>query len=401
MSRKLQIAYIFTTFPAKSETFLQREVECLSQENVYLKLFSLWGGQKEFKGMKVKKFNRMELLFFPIWLVWALIRHPQNSIQGLRTIIKTKPKSLLNIGENLVGLAFGLRYANYFKKSGIQQIHAPWATMPAAAVVLSKITKIPYSMGAHAYDIFKKNGDTYLRQKVEHSCFVHTSSNNAALRLIDLGSDPRKIVLIRRGLTTMPNMKKVSPKRSVLNIISIGRLVKKKGFLHQLEIYDQLNNRGFKFHARIIGAGSMRREILRKIDRLGLNNQVQLLPWMPYDKLEKLHSWADIFLFTGKIARDGDRDGLPNVIPEAMAKGIAVVTSNVAAIPEVIKNGKNGILIEDYGNIERWCDAIEKIGNEDHLYLALINEARKWVEANYDGKLNAKKLLNHFKKNIR
>ena len=86
---------------------------------------------------------------------------------------------------------------------------------------------------------------------------------------------------------------------------------------------------------------------------------------------KKLHSWADIFLFTGKISRDRDRDGLPNFIPKAMAKGLAVMTSNVSAIPEVIKNGKNGILIEDDGNIERWCDAIEKIGTEDHFLFSI------------------------------
>ena len=61
-------------------------------------------------------------------------------------------------------------------------------------LLYQKSQKFPTQWVAHAYDIFKKNGDTYLRQKVEHSCFIHTSNNNAALRLIDMGSDPRKIV---------------------------------------------------------------------------------------------------------------------------------------------------------------------------------------------------------------
>ena len=399
MNKKLHVAYLFTTFPVKSETFLQREIECVRKEAIDLTLFSLWGGKSRYKGIAIKRFNRVFVLLLPLMILATALRRPLLFCKAVKSIFSTKPKSFLNIGENIVGLAFALSHVHYFRRESYDLIHATWATMPAAgALVLSKLTGIPFSMGAHAYDIFKDEGDSFLKNKLKNSRFVHTSSDNAARRLNEFEESGEKIQVIRRGLPEIPDFEERNTNTDIFKIISIGRFVEKKGFLRQIEIYKRLKDRGIQFKANIIGEGALRRSMEEKIKDLSLEDKLELLPWMPYSELEKVHNEADLLLFTGIVAKDGDRDGLPNVIPEVMAKRIPVISSCVSAIPEIIVSNVNGILIEDYDNTDAWCDAIDKTINDAAFYNKLARNARNWVEDNYDGRKNAKTLVSLFRK---
>lgn len=398
MKERSSIAYLFTTFPAKSETFLQREIEALQNLPVDLTLFSLWHGGKCFNGLEINKFPKYKLILLPLIVFIEFIRSPKKLVKGLIAIFTKRPHNLINLAENFMGTAFAFAYLSYFRKSRFDLIHATWATMPAtAALILFKLTDIPFSMGAHAYDIFKDSGDTFLKNKIKHSKFIHTSSENAKNHLLKFCPMEQKVILIRRGLTEMPTLKSARANRSPLNILSIGRLVEKKGFFRQLNIYKFLQEQSFSFKAIIIGEGPLEKKLQIEINKHNLEEHVQIIPWILYSKLDHYHQWADVFLFTGQVARNGDRDGLPNVIPEVMAKGIPVVTSAVSAIPEVIKNNKNGFIIEDYDNDRAWLEALDRLAQDDQCYLKMVGEARQWVEAHYDAHKNANLLLSHFK----
>ena len=250
---------------------------------------------------------------------------------------------------------------------------------------------------------FENDGDMFLYDKIKYSKFIHTSTlmgKNKLLSISQKNNLNTPIYMIRRGLEKLPTIKKIRNIRKPLRIISIGRLVEKKGFLRQIEIYSFLKKMNLNFHAHIIGDGPMKKSLKNKISEYNLENNVILKNWMNEKKLFDEQEWSDIFIFTGKIAKNGDRDGLPNVIPECMARGIPIISSYISAVPEVIKSNINGILISNYNNNEEWYYAIKKLQNDNLLYEKLRNEAINWIHENYFGPTNTKKLINCFNEGI-
>ena len=113
---------------------------------------------------------------------------------------------------------------------------------------------------------------------------------------------------------------------------------------------------------------------------------------MPFERvLEQLH-WADLFLFTGKVARSGDRPGLPNAVAEAMAVGRPVLATPVAGVVEAIRPGETGGLI-DWNNRRSWLDYVKKVGRDDRFYEKITSAARHWVEENYDARKTTAQLV--------
>jgi glycosyltransferase involved in cell wall biosynthesis len=180
-----------------------------------------------------------------------------------------------------------------------------------------------------------------------------------------------------------------------VRILSVGRLIEKKGYEDQLTIYAALKSAGLSFEARIVGSGPLRRALGRQIAELGLSDLVTLMGALPYEAVFEQYAWADVLLFTGKVARNGDRDGLPNVVPEAMASGVPVVARAAAGVAEAIEDGRTGVLITQTG-IVPWLSALKRLQRDDRYYEELSTGARSWVEANYDARTNVRALLNHF-----
>ncbi|MDR2512848.1 MAG: glycosyltransferase [Puniceicoccales bacterium] len=391
----MRIVYLFTCFPVVSETFLQREIRAMRERGGNeIELWSLWRGKAEWEGVPVHRYPFwaiLRVIFFKIPL-WAW-RHPGALRRVWAAYMRASPPSLLNIGENLLGLAFALDKADLFRANPPDLFHAVWATMPtAAAWLLHEITGIPFSMGAHAYDIFRDGGDWTLREKLATARFVHTTTEVARKRLLELGAPAARVCLIRRGLDTLPPMK---PLRVVgdspLRCLSIGRLVPKKGLFAQLRILRALRDAGLRIEARIAGKGPLEQELRTRIATLGLEDCVSLAGELPYAEIVAQYAWADVFLFTGIVAKDGDRDGLPNVIPEAMAHGVAVVTSPVSGAPEAISHRLTGqvVPVDDHAG---WVTAVRQLREDPAFAQHTRNAARQWVEREFCAYENAARL---------
>jgi glycosyltransferase involved in cell wall biosynthesis len=109
--------------------------------------------------------------------------------------------------------------------------------------------------------------------------------------------------------------------------------------------------------------------------------------------------WADVLVHTGIVAPSGDRDGLPNVIPEAMAAGVMVVTSPIAATTEAIQSGNTG-LVAEVENVSSWVTALARLSSDDELVERLRAAARRWVEENFDAHKNAARLFALFERAV-
>jgi colanic acid/amylovoran biosynthesis glycosyltransferase len=236
-----------------------------------------------------------------------------------------------------------------------------------------------------------------LREKLYHARFIHTSTEMGRRELIDRGVAAEKIVCIRRGLAAFPAFKPLRADRRPLRLVCIARLVEKKGLDHQLRIYAALKAAGLPFAARIIGAGPLRESLQHLAAILGLTPEVEFCGHQPQPVVWAQLEWADVLLHTGVVATSGDRDGLPNVIPEAMAAGVLVVTSPVSATTEAISQERTG-LVADVDLPLAWVVALRRLGENDLLAETLRTAARNWVEMNYDAHKNTAQLVACFER---
>lgn len=358
-----------------------------------LSLHTIWGGKSSFEGMDVRQFHLWELIKLFYWLPYWSFKKTKVTLWFFGGLIKHPPTYAKNWGENLLGFAFAIIRAKEIKASNPDLIHAVWATMPAtAAIVLKKLIGIPFSMGSHAYDIFQKGGDCFLSDKITETQFIHTSTKFAKNHLIKKGADRRKVHLIRRGLYSFPPLNELRKSIDEIRFLSIGRLVEKKGYIEQFRIYRDLRKRGIAFKVEIIGDGPLQHSLLKLIDDYGLQKNVHLIGKIPHEQVHSYYQRADFFIFTGMIAKNGDRNGLANVIPEAMARGIPVLTTPDSGIVENFKSDYEAVILP-IRPVENWVMAIKNLTSDYNQRKQIGIAARNWVERNFNAKKNSSRLF--------
>lgn len=367
---------------------------------VNLRIYSLWGGGGMFRGIAVKPFEKWRLLTL-LWMIpYESWRRPEVLRQLLRGLVTRRPPSWLNFWENMLGAGFACLFAGEFRRDRPALIHAAWGGGPAtAAWLLSRLDGYTFSAAAHAYDIYEHGGDWWLREKLAAAAFVHTSTEMGRASLKARGLGEEKIVCIRRGLDRMPALKRLRQDRRPLQLVCVARLVEKKGLDHQLRIYAALRAAGVEFRARIVGDGPLRPELEALAGKLSVAPYVAFTGHLAQHEVWAQLEWADALLHTGVIAPSGDRDGLPNVIPEAMSIGVVVVTSPVAATTEAIADGVTGF-VAPAETPAPWVAALRRIAEDDVLVERIQRAARGWVEENFDAHRNAARLLERFRKAI-
>jgi glycosyltransferase involved in cell wall biosynthesis len=378
------ILYLATTFPRLSETFLGREVACL-HALLPLELISLWrGGQAaEPTATSLLPSNLNALL--PS-LATRLAREPGRWREVVATAGRHSPRSPLQWQELLLGLGAGVLLAQRHRPSPPAWIHAAWASAPAtAAWVLHRTRGWPYSFEAHAYDLFQDGGDPLLAEKIATARWIRTSTRAARRELLARGARPEQVLLIRRGLPSLPPARShenlqpaTAPEARPLHLLSVGRLVPKKGFHRQLDIYAALAQRGTPFHATVIGDGPERARLAARAAALGLHDRVTFRGAAPNTEILAALATTDLFLFTGVIAADGNRDGLPNAVAEAMAASVPVLAHDLPGVAEAIRDGETGALLPSL-EPTAWARRILALANEPRERERLGRNARQWV----------------------
>ena len=332
-------------------------------QGVQVRLYSLWGGLDSFRGLPVARFNKWRLLTL-FWMIpYEGWRRPEVLRQVVHGLFTRRPPSWINFWENMLGAGFACLFAGDFRRNPPALVHAAWGGAPAtAAWLLWRLDGHRFSAAAHAYDLFEHGGDWWLRDKLEHAAFVHTSTEMGRTALIKLG---------------IP--------------------VEKKGLDHQLRIYAALRAAGMPFHARIVGDGPLRPALEKLAGGLGIAAEVTFCGHLAQHHVWEQFEWADVLLHTGVIAASGDRDGLPNVIPEAMSCGVVVVTSPTAGTTEAITDGVSGFVVPVEATAQ-WVAILRRLSNDDAVAEQVRSQARRWVEENFDAHRNAARLLEAFEK---
>ena len=381
----MKVAYFVEWFPKLSETFIQREIGGLVGHGVEVEVFpyALMPRRQARFAFPVRYGGGARIMCLPADLIRELGLHRGLGREALRLLgphVAMRPESWYM---TVMGVLTALRHAEHVRGGGYRLLHAAWAHGPAtAAAVLSRLTGIPFSIAGHARDIYRHGGDAFLEEKLRAARFVHTSTRANVAYLRERGARKDAIVLARRGLSRLPNPVERRPCGDRVRLLSVGRLVPKKGHCLQVEACRMLAHRGIPFRLRIVGGGRLRRGIAEQRDRAGLETDIELCGPLPPEAVQEMYRWADIVIHSGVVDKSGDRDGLPNVVPEAMSHAIAVIVPASPGVTEAVEHEFSGLHFEP-GDACALADAIERLVSDDALRLNLGRRARAWVEEHF------------------
>ena len=390
-------------YPTLSQTFIDREMRALAGHGWTVEVHPCFDFRRTedilepvLPGLEVIRLaNRWQFFKAAVQGAWRELRaRPELIKTGLRLLWENLPRFGEGWFMTFWGTVFALARVEDFRRRGVSIIHGAWASHPAtAAAVLGELCGKPFSFGAHAYDLHRHGGDPMLAPKLRVARFVHTTTE-ANVRDIERRFPGRRaeIVLARRGLRVLPVLTSgdgpdagqgtgVGKKRP-FRILSVGRLVEKKGHILQVDACWELARRGFSFQLKIIGDGPLRTGLQARIAAAGLSGSIELAGEREPREVTDAYLWADVFWHTGIVDSQGDRDGLPNVVPEAMAHALPVISSAAGGASEAICDGETGLLVNPEDTI-RLADTIERLARDPEECRHLGRGGRAWVEENF------------------
>ena len=377
----ISIAYILMKHPSLSQTFLRREIAELNRQGLRIEVHSLWRVRLDGSPSKlmVRHFRWWEVFGLVVALPRELWRDPALPRDGWRLLRQSRFTTLTDFLKNLWGALFAVCRAKTFRQSRVQLIHGAWATSPAtAAAILGRLCGVPFSFGAQAYDIYEHGGDQFLDAKLRVASFVHTTTE-ANVAYLRQRATEAKIVLARRGLDRLSPLTDGAREPGPIRILSVGRLTAIKGHHLQLAACAQLKGTGVPFETRIIGDGELRQALEKRIEALGLRGVVTLCGGQGSEQVQEAYCWADIFWHTGVIDEQGNRDGLPNVIPEAFAYRLPVISGTVPGSTEAVAHEVTGLVV-DVTDPVALAGAVKRLAEDESLRRRLGENGRRWVE---------------------
>ncbi len=388
-----RIGYVLRKFPVLSETFILNELLELEARGQPLHIISLMRpNDPRFHEDLPKLRARVTYLPQPHEL-GKLLRYHGRLARGNR---KRYFNTLLYAASR-VNPKFAWRFAqsafvaNEVRRMKLVHLHAHFANSPATVALLaSKLTGVPFSFTAHATDIYKYEvNPRSLARKVEAARFVVTVSDfNKAHMEQTARTGGGSIVRLYNGIDLERFAPNGTPPLRPFRIVCVARLVEKKGLAFLIDACGRLRDRGLDFRCEIVGKGRLRSELNSLIRRHKLGKQVALLgPQSQLEVMARYHS-AHLYVLPCIIGPDGNREGLPVSIVEALACGLPVVTTPLTGIPEVVRDRYNGLIVPP-GDSEILADAIETLIRDRALYEQLRRNARPSVASRFDRRQTA------------
>jgi len=403
-----KIAYLMSRFPHLPETFILREMIELERIGWQIELYPLIIQEQSTVHAEAGQWIK-RARYVPIFSLDVLSSNIRFFLQDPRLYLWLW---WMVFKENLFNPAFlaraffllpkAVRMAELMKEDGIRHIHAHYATHPAlVAWIIHMLTKIPYSVTVHAHDIFKEK--SMLAVKMQSAKAIVAISEFNRRYLIDYlgGWVDRKIHVVHCGVNvdaylqhgrTQPN--------SVLRILSIGSLQPYKGQLFLVRACSILHKKGINFDCIILGGGKLRKELDAEIQKLGLSDIVKLAgPKTQKEVLDYLGR-CDCYVQPSIIADDGQMEGIPVALMEAMASSIPVIATEISGVPELVQAGKTGWAVPQK-SAAALADSIADIAGHWAAAKIIAENGQRLVKKEFSLPENVQKLGSLFETFIR
>lgn len=396
-----RVIYVTTTFPTLA-AFIENEVHRLVQRGVDVRVLTLRGVSREHQPEHAALLSRTSAVGSPFawrswfeWLRW-LARRPQRVLPDAIRLLWASRSSLYALAGHLAYLPAAARVATAAEQMRAERVHGAWAHFPASVAWLAaRWTGCRFSMAAHAgADLYRTQA--FLAEKVADADFVTACVRGNADMLRGLiGAGRGRVVWLYHG-TDLSRFGAVVRARSVDPVLLVvGRLAPAKGFDDAVVAVGRLAQQGLRARLIIVGDGPER----ARLEALGAEHAVSdLLEFrgaLTHDGILPLYASAWALLAPSKVLANGRRDGIPNVVVEAMAAGLPVVGTRAAGLEEAITPGETGMLA-DPGDPVSLAAAIEPLVRDAACADRLGAAARQRVNGEFDAARNFERLWRLF-----
>lgn len=385
----MRIAYIVSLFPKISETFILREMQAMAARGARIQVVSLKRKGEEFVHPEALQFTAGTIhAGGPLRALGALgrqaFRRPITLLGILYRVVVAHLAHPILMLKSLPLVATGAEVAERLAGAKVDRVHAHWATYPAqVAWIVRLLAGIPYSITAHAHDIFLPN--PLLTEKIRSASFVATISRFNRRYLEErCGSDlASRIHVVHCGLP-LPEYPYAEPGGDdTPRLVSIGRFVDYKGFPVLLRALAALRREGRPLSCDIVGDGPLRPEIEEAIRELGLEGTVRLLGQRTQEEVREILRGATACVLACQRGHDGQMDGIPVVLMEAMALGVPCVSTRISGIPEILEDGRTGYLA-DPGDAESLAAGVRRLLEDPVEAREVSRAARRRIEEGFD-----------------
>lgn len=423
-SISLKIGFIHNAFPVLSQTFISKEMLGLQELGLPLKIYSLFYPEKgqidvvfassdqvhyiiptmrpcrllaaHFYFMFSAPLRYWKTLFFAV-------KHRDSSARFGKMFITLLTKGEVSKAQRqnlLLHFILAVPLAQKLKKDGITFVNSHFADAAASfALLCAKMLNLHYGVTAHAYDIFAPQFNQ--REKLLQARFILTCTNYNKTTLLERFADlaMNKVHVFYHGIETSIFARTQHSANQHIEILAVGRLVPKKGFDVLLDVCSLLRRRGHTFKCRVVGDGPLLQPLTQHIAEKGLQNVVELVGAVPTSAAKAYYQRADLFVLPCVVEADGNRDGIPNVIAEAMAMELPVVSSAISGIPELVVDGETGFL-HAQRDVQHLADSIEILLHDKNLRRQMGRAGRKRILAMFDSKVCLQNLYDFYIKEL-
>lgn len=395
----LYIGYVLKRYPRFSETFVVNEILNHERAGVKIDIFAL-GPVQETHFQDVISQVRA-----PVYRLNHKQRNPEVLWDLLQTAFTRLPDFAGKLAEakgSIHEVAQAVSIALEIQTRGIRHLHAHFGTQATTVARQAAIfAGITYTFTAHAKDIYYPYEEsTELAVKMRDAFGTVTVSDyNLSYLKEQYGNDASKVVRIYNGMD-LNKFSYVSYTRRKPHILAVGRFVAKKGFNVLLDALSLLKRQKVPVSCTLVGSGVLQTDLEARIKALGIEDMITLVGPMPQSDVIGMMRQANMVVAPCIISEEGDRDGLPTVLLESMALGTPVISTQVAGIPELVKDRETGLCVAPQ-NPQALAEGIKRLLNDQDLCRTLSKNARALIEREYDEEHNAARLRELFNSAIR
>jgi len=399
----MRIAYILKCFPRLSETFILTEVLEMERLGWDLTIFTRLGTDQPvphgaLRSLRARVIDLSQALGERLWEPFEVHRRLARRLgplheQALQAALDMRSRAEIR-SWLLAGIVAERALARPF-----DLLHAHFATGSASvARYTALLTNTPFTFTAHAKDIYSQDVDLRRLRLLEEEAQVVVTISDANREFLQSISPVARVRRVYNGLdlAQFPALSRPPAPRPP-RLLFVGRMVEKKGLPDLVAACALLRERDFPVHCRLVGAGPLEPTLREQVRTLGLETVVEFREPASQEEVALAHlPAASAFVLPCKIASDGDRDGLPTTLLEAMARGVPVVSTRLPGISEAVPDGEAGLLAEP-GDASGLADAIVRTLGDRAGARKRAQFARQHVERLFDARRNVGELSETFR----
>lgn len=397
----MHVGYVLKKFPRNSETFILNEILALQRAGADVTVFSLNRPDDGVYHRALADLKRPVVYLLPrpaaqwpavLKQQWPLLERRKEALWAqFQDLVQGERADMWNI------MTWGIDLALQIKKHGVQRLHAHFATIAAyVARAANTLTGVPFSVTCHAKDIYREGvtGERF-RALLSPSDFVVTVCEANKRYILDQhNGHSLDLRVLYNGVDVGAFHPKTRQPSKEPTVLSVGRLVEKKGFHILFDALAVMAKDGFRPRCQIIGDGEDSEQLQAQVKRLGLGN-VEFLGMRTQDEVRAAMSTATVMALPCIVGADGNRDALPTVLLEALASGLPILSTPVGGVEEIADFGKAGVIVPP-GDVPTLATELTKLLRDPARLAAFSKAGRARAEQCFDLTTNVGKLLSWY-----